>query len=172
MERLLDRFPDSVRDGPIWDSLCRRFLLPVSSRIPNFSSTAASRFITNFAVKRANPRDGIISYLTQKHGGTVHEKGVITITSLSLHQRSEWALKHLTDLNARSGLCSDNEPGQWVCLDFGDMRVHVTHYTLLPFPFSHRLFGPYCGRVQADRIIGNETFQPTTWSIGRPRGPL
>jgi hypothetical protein len=75
--------------------------------------------------------DGIISYLTKKHGGNVHQMGLVTITSKSVYSDDpEYALRNIADLTAGSGFFSKNEPGQWVCWDFGEMRVHLTHYTI------------------------------------------
>jgi hypothetical protein len=46
--------------------------------------------------------DGIISSLTRKHGGDVHDKGIITITSKSMIQNPEWALTIVVDLGVQS----------------------------------------------------------------------
>jgi hypothetical protein len=80
---------------------------------------------------RARLLAGVISYLTKKHSGNVHEKGIVTITSKSVssnHPRD--ALKNVADLPALSHFESKNEPGQWICWDFRKMRVRLTHYTL------------------------------------------
>jgi hypothetical protein len=39
-----------------------------------------------FPLKEANSLDGIIFYLTRKHGGNVHENGIVTITSKSVYK--------------------------------------------------------------------------------------
>jgi hypothetical protein len=39
-------------------------------------------------------------------------------------------LSPLVDFTSRSGFSSDDEPGQWVCWDFREMRVRPTHYAL------------------------------------------
>jgi hypothetical protein len=36
-------------------------------------------------MKVAESLEGIISYLTKKHGGNVHEKGIVTIASKSVY---------------------------------------------------------------------------------------
>jgi hypothetical protein len=80
-----------------------------------------------FPMAAAESLDGIISYLTKNHGGNVHEKGIVTITS-----KSVWSgdLKNVADLTAHSRFTSQNEPGQWICWDFGEMRVRPTNYTI------------------------------------------
>jgi hypothetical protein len=52
---------------------------------------------------KGNPKslEGIISYLTKKHGGNVHEKGIVTITSKSVYDPElQRALKNVADLTS------------------------------------------------------------------------
>jgi uncharacterized coiled-coil protein SlyX len=85
-----------------------------------------------FPLKKAWPPDGIISYLTRKHGGNVHDEGIVTITSKSVKSdQSEYAVRNVADLSsAYSWFLSKNKPGQWICWDFHEMRVRPTHYTI------------------------------------------
>jgi hypothetical protein len=39
--------------------------------------------VLNFRLTQPNPSGGVIAYLTKKHGGNVHEKGIVTIHSKS-----------------------------------------------------------------------------------------
>jgi hypothetical protein len=75
---------------------------------------------------RAQSKDGIISFLSRKHGGNVHEKEIITLTSKSSPER----LKRAVDFDPSPSFRSTSEPGQWICWDFQDMRVRVTDYTI------------------------------------------
>jgi hypothetical protein len=70
----------------------------------------------------------MISYLTTKHGGNVHEKGIVTLTSKSVGKESVQTVADFRE----GGLPfkSENEPGQWICWDFHEIRVHPTHYTI------------------------------------------
>jgi hypothetical protein len=83
---------------------------------------------------KAESLDGIISYLTKKHGGNDHDKGIVTITSKSVDDPEcalkNVALQNVADLTSDSYFQSKDEPGQWVCWDFREMRVRLTHYTL------------------------------------------
>jgi hypothetical protein len=81
-------------------------------------------------MKEAEPLDGVISYLTKKHGGDVQEKGIVALTSKSADTGPLASLKDVVDLNSPFGFCSKSGPGQWVCWDFGEMRVRPTHYTI------------------------------------------
>jgi hypothetical protein len=78
------------------------------------------------------PQDWIIAYLTAKYGGNVHEKGIVTIASKSvLHDDPRSARANLADSSLENQFCSDDsEPDQWVCWDFGEMRVRLTGYRL------------------------------------------
>jgi hypothetical protein len=80
-----------------------------------------------FPLKAPKSDDGLISYLTRKHAGNVHDKGIVTITSKSIVLG---ALQNAADLTSDSNFLSKNEPGQWVCWDFREMRLRLTHYTL------------------------------------------
>jgi hypothetical protein len=82
-------------------------------------------------MKGAASKDGIISYLTKKHGGNVQDKGIVTITSKSIDGYPDLrGPKNVTDLTSDSRFCSQREPGQWICWDFLEMRVRPTHYTI------------------------------------------
>jgi hypothetical protein len=83
----------------------------------------------DFPLKEANSLEGIISYLRKKHGGNVHEKEIVTITSKSVGN-PKWAPKNVADLTSGSCFCSNGAPGQWICWDFNEMRVRPTHYTI------------------------------------------
>jgi hypothetical protein len=91
------------------------------------SEPAKSQSKVEIPMKEAKSRDGIISYLTKKHGGNVQKKGIVTITSKSF---SSEALRNVADLASGMYFTSKDEPGQWVCWDFHEMRVRPTHYTL------------------------------------------
>jgi hypothetical protein len=86
-------------------------------------------------MKEAKSLDGIISHLAKKHGGNVHEKGIVTLTAKSEYQDGSWCpLKTIVQV-ASSGaqtpaFQTEDAPGQWVCWDFGERRVRPTHYTI------------------------------------------
>jgi hypothetical protein len=71
-------------------------------------------------------------YLTKKHRGNVHEKGIVAITSKSLFEGDPSnAAQNVADLKSDSEFYSEEEvPGQWICWDFGRMRICPTHYTI------------------------------------------
>jgi uncharacterized coiled-coil protein SlyX len=98
--------------------------------VPPVSSSKSLK-ATEFPLKESKSLEGIICYLTRKHGGNVHEKGLATIASKSvIKDDPKYAARNLADLTSRSYFHSKNEPGQWICWDFHKMRVHPTHYTI------------------------------------------
>jgi hypothetical protein len=66
----LSALPDSV-EHRLWESISRGLI----SRLREVDSP----------LQDAKSVEGIISYLTRKHGGNVHDKGIVTITSKSVH---------------------------------------------------------------------------------------
>jgi hypothetical protein len=74
-----------------------------------------------------DPLDGIISHLTRRCGGNVHEKQIVNITSKSMICDS---LQNPADLTVDSFFQSKDEQGQWICWDFRDTIVRPTHYTI------------------------------------------
>jgi hypothetical protein len=116
--------------------------------------------------------DGIISYLTKRHSGNVHEKGIVTITSKSLHSDdARFALKNIADLNASSHFQSKDERGQWICWDFHEMRVCPTHYTILAStPKSWVVEGSMDGENwrELDRQTDTELFYTGSFAVANP----
>jgi hypothetical protein len=76
--------------------------------------------------------DGIISHLTSKCGGNVHDKGVLTASSSGTSDGTH--AKDALDLQNRgSYFVSANEADSWICLDFKNMEVTPTHYSILSY---------------------------------------
>jgi hypothetical protein len=114
----LQVLPDPI-DHRLWESISRRLISRLC--LPG----------VEFPLQEDKSVDGIISYLTRKHGGNVHDNGIVTITSKSLHSGDpRYALRNVADLTTDWRFDSDDEPGQWVCWDFHEMRIHPTYYTI------------------------------------------
>jgi hypothetical protein len=80
---------------------------------------------------------GIISYLTAKCGGNVHDKCVVEITASSV-SGTDYA-QNAGDLEDEwSSFESENKPGQWICLDFKTLRIEPTHYTIRTYGWEPR----------------------------------
>jgi uncharacterized coiled-coil protein SlyX len=101
------------------------------ARVPPSKSLKDLEFpFTKGWFSSTDPFQGIISYLTRKHGGNVHDKGIVTVTSKSVsHAEPENTVRNVVDFTCDSKFWSKNEPGQWICCDFQEMRVRPTHYS-------------------------------------------
>jgi hypothetical protein len=167
MNVLLDCLPDSGLDPFVWYSLCRRLCLPVSPS----ASGAIPRFVRptlKFPKSQDKPLEGIISYLTKEHGGNVHEKGIVNLTSKSVLNQSGNRLRNVADRANNYGFSSEDEPGQWICWDFGGMRVRPTHYTLWArYLISWVVEGSLDGMrwTEMDRHTGSKDFT-ASWNRG------
>jgi hypothetical protein len=120
-----------------------------------------------------DPLDGIISYLTKKHGGNVHDKGIVTITSKSVDDRyfrvKTVGPTRVADFTSGSYFASKNDPGQWVCWDFREMRVRPTHYTIqAEYLKSWVVEGSLDGKswTEIDRQTNNQDFNVYAWKTG------
>jgi hypothetical protein len=80
-------------------------------------------------IKQGCPMDGVISYLTRKHGGNVHDQGIVAITASSCTSFVE--PKVLADFDENFAYF-ESKAGlqQWVRWEFKGMRVEATHYTI------------------------------------------
>jgi hypothetical protein len=114
---LLSILPESI-DRRLWESISRGLILQVPHEV-------------EFPLKEFKSFEGIISYLTVKHGGNVQDKGIVTITAKSVYSDDpRYALVNIADLTSVSYFCSTPEPGQWICWNFRENRVRPTHYTI------------------------------------------
>jgi hypothetical protein len=79
----------------------------------------------------SRPLDGIISHLGRKHGGNVHDKRIVIITSSSLYGDDlQYSAKNLGDPGTHGIFNSKNEVNQWVQWDFQEMRILPARYSI------------------------------------------
>jgi hypothetical protein len=84
-----------------------------------------------FPLRARQSIDGVIADLTRKHGGKVHDTGIITITSRSVYDDNpKYAARNVADLACHTFFYSKSGPDEWLCWDFRKMRVNPTHYTM------------------------------------------
>jgi hypothetical protein len=106
-----------------------------SSRLPAIEAGLAMAALTvRIPITGRQEWDGIISFLRKKHAGHVHHKGIVTLTSKSVHEdEPRYAPLHILDDVQRPDeyFVSEDESGQWICLDFGQLRVRPTHYRII-----------------------------------------
>jgi hypothetical protein len=132
-----DHFDQICSFISLWRAVSVRLSLSVSPSIPN--SRLSDRNFSPSIPKSPPPSrtfspsgdgslDGIISHLTREHGGNVHDRGIVDISS-----KSRWSScvpKHAADLQTQTYFHSLAEPDQWLCYDFKDRRVKPTHYSI------------------------------------------
>jgi hypothetical protein len=81
--------------------------------------------------QKADPLEGIVSYLTRKHGGNVHDKGIVIITSSSVYSDDpKHSVRNVGDIRSDSAFRSSHGADQWVRWDFRDMRIRMANYTI------------------------------------------
>jgi hypothetical protein len=98
---------------------------------PPSGSSAQPPADGEFPLTQPGSLDGIIAHLTRKHGGNVHDKGIVTIASKSVTSEDpRVAVRNVANLTDYSWFCSNREPDQWICWDFHEKRILPTHYTL------------------------------------------
>jgi hypothetical protein len=143
-------------------TLSGTFEHPASDRAADSPKQPKSLNRVEVPMVRAKSLDGILSYLTTKHGGHVHEKGIVTITSKSFLGDDPLHLaKNAADFTYDWGFCSKDEPGQWICWDFGEMGIRPTHYTMKSYSLKSWIVeGSIDGSnwTEIDRQTDNEDF--------------
>jgi hypothetical protein len=75
------------------------------------------------------PFDGVISYLTKKHGGDLVRREIIAATSSTVHQQTFVAANAL-DLSGKSLMATENVANSWLCYDFKGLAIEPTHYSI------------------------------------------
>jgi hypothetical protein len=112
----------------IWASLQPRLVFPVSLA-SDFNRHGIAGKGKLILPNSNDPLKGIISYLTEKHGGNVHDRQVMNLTASSVQYGQ---IQYLCELHKmppdRFQTCTAAD--QWICYDFKNMRVQLLHYTL------------------------------------------
>jgi hypothetical protein len=137
----------------IWNRICARLIIPLSResqeyRRRNWELSDRYRCVSH-TFNMSSPFDGIISYLTSKHGGNIHDRGIVCVRQSSEYDSTgHYAAKNCIDLNSSSFTITGNEPNQWLSIDFKEMRVKATHYSI---------------RTRKD--LGANSHTPRSWTI-------
>jgi hypothetical protein len=125
MAEVVELLCDCISDPLIWASLCPRLCLRVSNRQSEHQCNADSLSRTGMTFGMDGSSRGIISHLTGKWGGNVHEKGIVTLSSKSTADYTN-PLNTVVNLETDAAWSSRGEPGQWICWDFHEMRIRPT----------------------------------------------
>jgi hypothetical protein len=77
------------------------------------------------------PFNGIFSDLTLKHGGNVHDRGIVNVAQSSeCNTSGPYPAKNCVDFNSSSFSLTSHQPNQWLSFDFKEMRMRATHYSI------------------------------------------
>jgi hypothetical protein len=72
---------------------------------------------------------GILSLLSSRQGGNAHDLKIMTITASSERNR-QYPAKMLCDSKPKGYFCTADGVNQWICFDFQDRAVLLTHYAI------------------------------------------
>jgi hypothetical protein len=134
-----------------------------------------------FPLKIGPPPDGIVAYLTRKHGGNPATKGVVTVTLSSTWEVGRMGpnvFDFMTDTNACAGRIRTE--AQWIDFDFHEMRVRPTHYWIRSYAgFAHLKSWvlqcvddsdhPVNLDEQTDTVVLNSSYAIATFAVAHPR---
>jgi hypothetical protein len=59
----------------------------------------------------------------------------MSVVEITASSNSDIA-RNVADLGTDSSFWSEDEPGQWICLDFKTLTIEPTHYTIWELPLK------------------------------------
>jgi hypothetical protein len=115
----------------LWVSICCPLSLSVSLTCRN-DRVAESFFTTarNCPSTEGSQFDGIISYLARKCGGQVGNRGIVSITASRRGNPTDYPLRNVADFENRTLFCTNSEINSWICYEFKNLRIQLTHYSI------------------------------------------
>jgi hypothetical protein len=112
----------------VWFAIAKRLVLPVSS------PSDRDRFVNHWVECRyagSGSLNGIIAHLSGKFGGSVIDKGVVSVTASGIGNAQSCPLRVLTDFTCGiECFITTDVANSWVCYDFGSRRIRPTHYAV------------------------------------------
>jgi hypothetical protein len=106
----------------VWDQLHSRLISGHSSSLDNRYHHRVFRY------EEGKSFEGIISFLTREHGGNVHDRDIVSVTSSSVN--SNHLAKHVVDFDSLLYAQTLHEANGWICYDLNENRVNVDHYSV------------------------------------------
>jgi hypothetical protein len=123
----ISRVDETRIDGRLWSSLCRRLCCELSDRKLSNPRFAKVNNKKDYSYTDGHSFEGIIHAMTKECGGNVHRKGVVTITSSGDGWNKPF---QVADHGWDNYWNSQNGPNSWICFDFKERSVALSHYTL------------------------------------------
>jgi hypothetical protein len=123
IERFVSAFSWSDMNEIIWRRLCSRLRHRV---VLESRDLETNRQFVNRPLSESEPWSGLISYLTARCGGNVHQQGVVDIRSSS----DSSSCHQVADFGWTSWWASNGAANSWLQFDFKDCAIALTGYTL------------------------------------------
>ena len=105
-----------------------------SNKINSDNEENNQKEVITISHKENNDFDGIIKYLEKKYGNNLHQKRIISISASStLSNGPQFSPEHVinyTNNYNNTFWMSDNNPGNWLELDFKNIKLKLTGYSL------------------------------------------
>jgi hypothetical protein len=60
----------------------------------------------------------------------VIDRNIVSITASSIASPQSFPLRHVADFSNQSYFYTNDETNSWICYDFKDMQIKVTHYSI------------------------------------------
>ena len=122
----INNFDYNEMTNVIWRKLCECFYTNYDEILQN----RKEELLFEFDGKQKNRLNGIFHHLTEKFGGNVADKEIVSITSSSIYA-DNCLPKHVVDYyNQNYHFCSKNEENQWIQFDFKDRKVRPNNYSI------------------------------------------
>jgi hypothetical protein len=120
-----DHFDEFELTNSLWRTITNRLSFEACIDIPKLE-----RYSNLFQPLPGRPLDGIIAYLSRRHGGNVHDKGIANVSASSIYGYT--MAKNAVDLanHQQNFFHSLNSPDQWLCYDFKERRIQLTKYSI------------------------------------------
>jgi hypothetical protein len=115
----------------IWRSVSRRLsfsVFPPSSAPSERFESANEADVCPFS--SGSPMDGILTHLTAKHGGHLVDSGRLSITASGVGSVQVCPVRSLGTVGNQNVFFTPDAANSWVCYDFGDARISLTHYSI------------------------------------------
>lgn len=122
---------------PIWDRISDRLQLEIVKTNEDHENNNKARYSTSntneskegIKIESNNDKnfDGIINYIKNQTNNNVFEK--LSITP-STHFSSSNPATNLLNNNPNQYFGTQNQPNSWICFDFKEYRVKLTHYKI------------------------------------------
>jgi hypothetical protein len=114
-------------DAVIWDRLARRLRRPLPGVFYPIQC--------EFRERKTRPLEGLLHHLSKACRGNVHRQGVVAVSASGVwNDEYRFLPEHAADPTTDATFQSKREKPSWLCYDFKDGRVRITHYSIRSQP--------------------------------------